>query len=376
MRKNSVIGLSLLTFLLVLILPIFALAIPQTANSSLPFEVPKPSISWDLESYYNYTGPKIHVSDISAFAYPRVYINGADPIYNWSYWSAYPWLTGSGTEGDPYIIEKLFINATNDGACIFIRHSSKNFIIRQCYFTHTGLNEFDSGLYFQYVENGEVYGNIINYAHNGFHLHHGCINIKIYQNFMKATKIEVGRIRAFWAEGDPTNCSFNQNLIYNYEQLAKLSGTSNMTINGNFMNNTEYEEYPNNVIIFHSATRVKFRENIFTDNYKWFDFDVSQVDCANNTITGNGVINDLSSVSIPTPLSIGPFSRLHTAQSSGGIMALSSTTNSQVVNNYIYQPGGAIPGFEPFLLLVVIAVMGIIFTIVMIQKNHKLNYLN
>ena len=252
---------------------------------------------------------------------------------------------------------------------MYIYHSTAHFIIRQCYFTHTGLAEFDSGLYFRFVENGEVYGNIINYAHTGVHVHFDCKNINIYRNFMKATKIEVGRIRAFWAEGNPANCSFNENLIFNYEQLAKLTTSSNMTISGNFMNNTEYEEYPDNVIIFHSATRVKFRENIFTDNYKWFDFDVSQVDCANNTIAGNSVISDLSGVEIPTPLSIG----LHTAQSSGSIMGLTSTTNSQVVNNHIYQPGGLILGFEPFILLTVLGVMGIILIIFSARKRFTYN---
>jgi hypothetical protein len=126
-------------------------------------------------------------------------------------------------------------------------------------------------------------------------------------------------------------------------------------------------------IVSYTLNRLQFRENIFTDNYKWFDFDVSQVDCANNTIAGNGIINDLSSVSIPIPLSIGPSSRLRTAQSSGGIMALSSTTNSQVVNNYIYQPGGLIPGFEPFLLLSVIGVVGIVLTVIVRQKRRNPN---
>jgi hypothetical protein len=368
MRKNSVIGFSLLAFLLILVLPIFALAIPQTANSSLPFEVPKPSISWDLESYYNYTGPVI---DVDGYKFTRVFINGSGSVYNWTYWSAYPWLTGSGTEGDPYVIEKLFINATGDSACLYIYHSTAHFIIRQCYFTHTGLAGFDNGLYFRFVENGEVYGNIINYAKAGVYIHYYCKNINVYRNFMRGTKIDPGTMRALRIEGNPTNCSFNQNLILNYEQLATTYTCSNISINGNFMNNTEYDEYPNNVVIFYSGNRLQFRENIFTDNYKWFDFDVSQVDCANNTIAGNGVINDLSSVSIPTPLSIDPSSRLHTAQSSGGIMALSSTTNSQVVNNHIYQPGGLIPGYEPLLLLTVLGAMVSILALAIFQKRGK-----
>jgi hypothetical protein len=88
---------------------------------------------------------------------------------------------------------------------------------------------------------------------------------------------------------------------------------------------------------------------------------------------GNSVINDLSGVEIPTPLSIRTPPHLRTAQSSGTIMALSSTTNSQIVNNHIYHPGGLILGFKPFLLLLVIAVMGVVLTLIAIKKRIKFN---
>ncbi|MEJ2296397.1 MAG: hypothetical protein P8Y23_16730, partial [Candidatus Lokiarchaeota archaeon] len=93
MVKKSIIGVCILTTLLML--PVFSLAIPQVNNSLFLYETPKPSISWDLDSYYNYTGPKINASKYSSLAFPRVYIDEDEPMYNWSAWSSYPWLTGS-----------------------------------------------------------------------------------------------------------------------------------------------------------------------------------------------------------------------------------------------------------------------------------------
>ena len=367
MKKKSVIGLGILVFML--ILPVFPFTGSQVSSSSFPFEIPKPSIDWDLSNYHNYTGAPI---DINGFTYTRVYINGSDPLYNWTYWLVYPWLTGSGTEGDPYIIEKLLIDANDFGACLYIYDSQADFIIRQCYFSNTGELEYDIGIYFKNAENGKIYGNIIDYCKTGFYISYGCSNISIYRNFMRTTKASFGAMRAFYS-GGAANCSFNKNLIFNYEELVTMYNSENVSINGNFMNNTEYDEYPNDVVGIIACSRIKFRENIFTDNFKWFEFSVDQVDCANNTIAGNSVINDLSNVEIPTPLSVGPPTQLHTAQSSGSVVGLDSTTNSQVVNNHIYQPGGAlIPGFHLFISLGVIGVMGILMVLYVLQKQRKI----
>lgn len=256
--------------------------------------------------------------------------------------------------------------------CLWIYNSTKHFIVRQCYFANTGLNEYDIGIALAHVENGEIYGNIFEYAKTGVFISYGCSNISIYRNYMRGTKLDIGTIRAFRASY-AVNCSFTQNVIHNYGSLTTTIGCSNIQINGNFMNNTEYDEYPNKVIRIQDSEQIQFRENIFTDNYKWFDFDVDQVDCANNTIVGNSIINDLSGIEFPTPLSVSPPSLLHTAQSSSTIMGLTSTTNSQVVNNHIYQPGGFIPGFEPFLLLSVIGAMGVVLTLIVIKKRIKYN---
>lgn len=53
-------------------------------------------------------------------------------------------------------------------------------------------------------------------------------------------------------------------------------------------------------------------------------------------------------------------------------MELASTTNSQVVNNHIFQSGGLIPGYEPIMLIVVIGAMGTILAVFVAETKRKL----
>jgi hypothetical protein len=363
MSKKAIIGLGVVS--LFLVIPLMMTAVPsQVVHPLSDVQLPHASISWDLESYYNYTGPLI---DVDGYKQARVFINDSSPFYNWSAWSSYPWLIGSGTEEDPYVIEKLLIDSQGEGACLYIYHSNKSFIIRQCYFTNTGKEEFDIGMFFRYVENGEIYGNIISYAKTGFFLSFDCNNIAIYRNYMQATKTEGVLMRALYAGVGSHDCSFTQNVIFNYQQLMFVDNIANITIDGNFMNNTEYKEYLNPVISVLTTEKLKFRYNIFTDNYKWFDFGVSEVECANNTISGNSVINSLTGVEIPTPLCVRPFS-IGISQGSSNIMSLGSTSNSQVINNYIYVEG-AIPGFDPLIIIGIVGAMGVVLILIVIKKR-------
>jgi len=364
--KKAIIGLGVVSLLLVI--PFMMTATPSQAVHPLSdVQLPHASISWDLESYYNFTGPKIVPGKYSNYLFPRVYIDEGEPLYNWSAWTSYPWLTGSGTEGDPYVIENLLIDAHGDGGCIFMYNVTKHFIIRHCYLTNTGVNEPDIGILLVFAENGQIYGNIIDYARTGFYVSFECNNIAIYRNFMRATKTEGTLMRAFYPGGGAHDCSFTQNVIHNYQQLAHVTNVANITIDGNFMNNTEYKEYLNPVIQVISTEKLKFRYNIFTDNYKWFDFGVSEVECANNTISGNSVINSLSGITIPTPLCVRP-STLGVSQGSSNIMSLGSTSNSQVINNYIYVEG-VIPGFNPLIIIGIVGAMGVVLILIVHKRR-------
>ena len=290
-------------------------------------------------------------------------------------WESYPWLTGSGTWADPYVIEWLYVNAQQLGACIFIYHSTKPFIIRHCYLNNTGVAERDNGIHMIFAENGQIYGNIINYARVAVSLGYECNNISVYRNYLQSDEKRGTPGRAFRMTGQAHHCNFTQNVINNYQQLALISTAHNVSIDGNLMNNTIYEEYVDPVIIFSGSSQMKFRYNILTDNYKWFDFGVDVVDSVNNTIINNSVISSLTGIQVPTPLLINPVG-MRPAQATVNIMELSSSNNNLIANNYLYVPGegGAIPSFNPFLLLGVMGSVSLM-VILTIQKKRKVTYI-
>jgi len=75
--------------------------------------------------------------------------------------------TGSGTIGDPYLLEGKIINST--GMCIDIRETSAHFVIRNCYLT----NEYGDrghGVWFQEIANGRVEDCIVDGIRSGAYI--------------------------------------------------------------------------------------------------------------------------------------------------------------------------------------------------------------
>jgi len=60
--------------------------------------------------------------------YTPVYINDAVPGFTWADWSEEPWLKGSGTEEDPYMIKDLVIEV-NHMFAMLINNSKVHFKI-------------------------------------------------------------------------------------------------------------------------------------------------------------------------------------------------------------------------------------------------------
>ncbi|MGB5909774.1 MAG: NosD domain-containing protein [Promethearchaeia archaeon] len=73
-----------------------------------------------------------------------------------------PWLTGSGTPNDPYIIENVTIDAVGSGSCLEIRHTEKHFIIRNSTFLNSGQGAsppFEGGITIWDSVNGTLFNN-------------------------------------------------------------------------------------------------------------------------------------------------------------------------------------------------------------------------
>ena len=67
-----------------------------------------------------------------------VYIDETIPGMTWADWADEPWLKGSGTEDDPYMIKNVVINAGGNFFCILIMNSEAYFKIMDCTFSNSG----------------------------------------------------------------------------------------------------------------------------------------------------------------------------------------------------------------------------------------------
>ena len=89
-----------------------------------------------------------------------VYINDAIPGYTWEDWSTQPWLKGSGTEEDPYMIKDLVIDVSGSVFAMLIENSEVYFKIMHCTFRNAGIEgERTAGLLLIQTTNGIVFKN-------------------------------------------------------------------------------------------------------------------------------------------------------------------------------------------------------------------------
>ncbi|MFX0076073.1 MAG: nitrous oxide reductase family maturation protein NosD, partial [Candidatus Hermodarchaeota archaeon] len=95
-----------------------------------------------------------------------VYIDETMPGMTWADWTDEPWLKGSGTEEDPYMIKNVVINAGGNFFCVLIMNSEAYFKIMDCTFSNTGpYNSPEGGrnaaLILVSTQNGEIFKNKI-----------------------------------------------------------------------------------------------------------------------------------------------------------------------------------------------------------------------
>jgi parallel beta-helix repeat protein len=89
----------------------------------------------------------------------HVYINDAVPGMSWMDWSAEPWLKGSGTEEDPYMIKDLVIEVSGSQFAMMIHESDAYFKIMKCTFSNDGIEGESAGLVLANTKNGVIFKN-------------------------------------------------------------------------------------------------------------------------------------------------------------------------------------------------------------------------
>jgi len=173
-----------------------------------------------------------------------IYING-----NTNFTPENGVVSGSGTENDPYIIERWDINASSAHGTE-IRNTNKYFLIRNCVI-HDGKNSYNDGIYFYNVINGKI-DNVTSYNNRfGIYLYYYSSNNNItdcavynnyyegiylyyYSNNNQITNCDVynnsyyGICLWYSSNNNITNC-----VVYNNSLGIYLSSSSNNNISAN-----------------------------------------------------------------------------------------------------------------------------------------------
>lgn len=140
-----------------------------------------------------------------------------------------PYITGNGTESDPYIIDDLGIDATGNGSAIYIGNTTVYFIISNgTYQNAEALNAYGigAGIMLVNVQNGTIVNNDIEKNANiGIYIEHST-NIKIVGNTIKDNTWGVFL--------QSTTATVENNKIYNNSYAGiTISNSNNTYVNEN-----------------------------------------------------------------------------------------------------------------------------------------------
>ncbi len=147
---------------------------------------------------------------------------------NWTWAATQPWCSGTGTLGDPYIIENVTIKNSNTG--IFIRDSTKYFVIQNV----TIFNVTISGIRLNNVTNGVLFDN--NISSNDIY---GIYLTGSKYNLIKENFISNNTNNGILLTNLSNNNTIKENIIKNNTQHGiSLEESSGNLIKGNTVNNS------------------------------------------------------------------------------------------------------------------------------------------
>ena len=112
-----------------------------------------------------------------------ILIDDTNPSQNWSYTATnYDWCSGSGTWGDPYLIENVTVNGQATDRCLTVRNSNVFFVIHDCILFNSKDDNLYGGIFLENVNNGAIKkNNCSNNGRSGMWLEN-CNNITITGN--------------------------------------------------------------------------------------------------------------------------------------------------------------------------------------------------
>ena len=354
----------------------FALMLPRVNNfSAAPIEE-----SFDLSRFLGF-----NVNDLSGSESPKtsgyynltgsnIIVDDADPNYNWSKTAAEnDWCSGAGTIGDPYIIENVYINGDmsivetpgkqHSANCLSIYRSMAYFIVRGCYFTKSGNDEFNSGIYLAYTENGILYNNTITYNHNNIFVNDLSHNTTVLYNVMYHNRSLYGPARACAVQFS-NDVLVTRNYFENTDTGIQLINSKRTEVRQNLLNSTFYG-FPISVgvnLILINDSRITY--NVFAGDYTGTNFEVLQSTCSGNVIENNTISGTIPNLGTPTPHLSGDYTSL---------ISLANSYSNTVSHNIAYVPGyvSIIPGYDVFIVLGAIGIISTILVVITLKRKSK-----
>ncbi len=192
-----------------------------------------------------------------------------------------PYITGNGTESDPYIIDDLGIDATGNGSAIYIGNTTVYFIISNgTYQNAEAVNAYGigAGIMLVNVQNGTIINNDIEKNGNmGIYIEHSS-NIKIEGNTIKDNTWGVLL--------QSTIATVENNKIYNNSYTGIIISNSNNTyVSGNSLYGN-----PSSIELRDSTTNTIYNNTLDGANQESYGLLIensTQNNILNNTIQGS-----------------------------------------------------------------------------------------
>ncbi len=351
-----------LVFLTILMISVPSLYTRKSRDETDIFNLGNSQVSWDVSDYVEFTGPPIDTSPPYYLAVYRIFIDETNPNYTWSKTeSENEWCSGLGTEGDPYKIEGLYINAQGIGGCILIDNSNNYFIIKNCWFNYSGMNHnFDAGVMLENTTNGIIENCIFSYVCGGVMMQFYCSDITISGNYLVSDHTTAGFGRAFDLVYFSNNIIITGNKVWNFREGMYVGRAYNCIIKDNYFKNTIWgEDFDDHCIFITRTNNSQIIYNNFDGVYSNVSNIVVEFDCSDNTITDNR--KQPGAKSLPIPLVSTYTNKLTTSESYEGLIDIRRSHNNLIAHNRQFVPGSGqlIPGYEVWIVTGLISISSI-----------------
>ncbi len=182
-----------------------------------------------------------------------IFIDDFVPGSDWAWAVTQTWCTGSGTEGDPYLLENLEIDGLG-GDCINIQNSNAYFIIRTC----TLYNGYNA-IYLNNVANGKLIENDFSNNVFGMHIYYSSYN-EILGNDLYGDFSGTG-ISLLYCD----NIIIDGNFVENHFQGIRLEDCDENTI----MGNTAYKNSNHGILLLYDCINNIVTGNLVKDQKIW-----------------------------------------------------------------------------------------------------------